>query len=169
MSARRIRGSFLLEQLTSLLLIFPAIVLGVAFMQLFLGLPFPMYGTLLSLIVAATAQYLPYGMRFAHAGAMQIRMEREEAAASAGASRFQIFRRVIVPLLLPAILTSWLFVTLLCVRGVALPILLAGPDSQVVAVMLYDLWVNGQINELAAFGVVWTFLMTIIGVLFHIL
>ena len=169
MSARRVRGSFLLEQLTSLPLIFPAIVLGVAFMQLFLGLPFPMYGTLLSLIVAATAQYLPYGMRFAHAGAMQIHMELEEAAASAGASRLQIFRRVIVPLLLPAILTSWLFITLLCVRGVALPILLAGPDSQVVAVMLYDLWVNGQINELAAFGVVWTFLMMIIGATFHIL
>jgi iron(III) transport system permease protein len=49
-----------------------------------------------------------------------------------------------------------------------LPILLAGANSQVVAVMLYDLWVNGQVNELAAFGVVWTMLMIVVGATFHI-
>ena len=169
MSARRVRGSFLLEQLTSIPLIFPAIVLGVAFMQFFLNAPFTIYGTLISLIIAATVQYLPYGMRFAHAGAVQIHSELEEAAALAGAGPLQRFRRIVLPLLLPAILTSWLFITLLCVRGVALPILLAGANSQVVAVMLYDLWVNGQVNELAAFGVVWTMFMILVGALFHIL
>jgi hypothetical protein len=35
--------------------------------------------------------------------------------------------------------------------------------------MLYDLWVNGQVNELAAFGVVWTMFMILIGAMFHIL
>ena len=168
MSARRVRGSFVLEQLTSIPLIFPAIVLGVAFMQFFLNAPFTIYGTLISLIIAATVQYLPYGMRFAHAGAIQIHPELEEAAALAGANSFQRFWRIVLPLLLPAILTSWLFVTLLCVRGVALPILLAGANSQVVAVMLYDLWVNGQVNELAAFGVVWTMLMIVVGATFHV-
>mgnify|MGYP006282123375 CR=1 FL=1 len=168
MSARKVRGSFILEQLTSIPLIFPAIVLGVAFMQFFLNAPFTIYGSLISLVIAATVQYLPYGMRFAHAGAVQIHIELEEAASLAGAGSLQRFRRIVMPLLLPAILTSWLFITLLCVRGVALPILLAGPDSQVVAVMLYDLWVNGQVNELAAFGVVWTMLMVLVGMLFHV-
>jgi iron(III) transport system permease protein len=77
MSARRVRGSFILEQLTSIPLIFPAIVLGVAFMQFFLNAPFTIYGSLISLVIAATVQYLPYGMRFAHAGAIQIHPELE--------------------------------------------------------------------------------------------
>lgn len=169
MSARRMHGSFILEQLTSAPLAFPAIVLGVAFMQMYLYLPFVIYGTLASLVVAATVQYLPYGMRFSHAGAMQIHLELEEAAATAGANQFQVFRKVVLPLLLPSVLMSWLFVVLLCVRGVALPILLASPKSQVVSVLFYDLWINGQVNELAAFGVIWSVLMIAVGICFYVL
>ena len=169
MSARRLRGSLLLEQLTSAPLAFPAIVLGVAFMQTFLNMPIAIYGTLISLVIASTVQYLPYGMRFSHSAAMQIHRELEEAGASAGATRFQIFLRIVLPLLMPVVLMSWLFVVLLCVRGVALPILLAGPNSQVVSVMLYDLWVNGQVNELAAFGILWSAIMIGVGVCLYIL
>jgi iron(III) transport system permease protein len=169
MSARRMRGSLFLEQLTSAPLAFPAIVLGVAFMQTFLNMPFAIYGTLISLVIASTVQYLPYGMRFSHSAAMQIHRELEEAAASAGATRFQTFRRIVLPLLMPVVLMSWLFVVLLCVRGVALPILLAGPNSQVVSVMLYDLWVNGQVNELAAFGIIWSAIMIGVGCCLYVL
>lgn len=167
LSARRYRGSWLLDQLATMPLIFPAIVLGVAFLQLFLNAPFAIYGTLTSLVVAATMQYMPYGMRFCYAGALQIHKELEEAAASAGASTFTAFRRVILPLLLPAIATSWLFVLLLSVRAVAMPILLAGPNSQVVAVALFDLWGNGQVTELAAFGIVWSLFMMCVGAIFY--
>jgi iron(III) transport system permease protein len=36
----------------------------------------------------------------------------------------------------------------------------------VIAVSIFDQWVNGQGGELAAFGLVWTVLMTIIACLF---
>ena len=166
LAARRARGAWLVDQLATLPLIFPAIVLSVAFLQLFLNVPAPLYGTLTSLVIAATMQYLPYGMRFNFAGSLQIHRELEEAAASAGASRAIMFRRIVLPLLMPTIITSWLFVLLLSVRAVALPILLAGPNSQVVSVALFDLWGNGQVTELAAFGVVWSLLMMCVGAFF---
>jgi iron(III) transport system permease protein len=72
-----------------------------------------------------------------------------------------------LPLIAPAVVTSWLFVMLMSVRAVAMPILLVGPRSQVVAVTLFDLWGNGQITSLAAVGVVWTALMMGIGVVFY--
>jgi iron(III) transport system permease protein len=56
---------------------------------------------------------------------------------------------------------------LLSVRAVAMPILLAGPRSQVVAVTLFDLWGNGQVTSLAAVGVCWTALMMGIGLVFY--
>jgi iron(III) transport system permease protein len=144
-------------------------VLSVAFLQLFLNAPIFLYGTLTSLIIAATMQYLPYGMRFNFAGALQIHRELEEAASAAGASRTKIFVKIVLPLLLPTIITTWLFVLLLSVRAVALPILLAGPNSQVVAVVLFDLWGNGQVSEMAAFGVIWSmFMMCIGGVLYYL-
>ena len=167
LSVRRYKGGWLLDQLATLPLIFPAIVLGVAFLQLFVNAPFAIYGTLSSLIIAAVVQYLPYGMRFCYAGAMQIHRELEEAAEMCGAKRYATYFRIVLPLIAPAVTTSWLFVMLMSVRAVAMPILLTGPRSQVVAVTLFDLWGNGQITSLAAVGVCWTALMMGIGLVFY--
>jgi iron(III) transport system permease protein len=167
LSVRRYKGGWLLDQIATVPLIFPSIVLGVAFLQLFVNAPIALYGTLSSLVIAAVVQYLPYGMRFCHAGAMQIHRELEEAAEMSGAPKFATFIRVVLPLIAPAVATSWLFVMLMSVRAVAMPILLVGPRSQVVAVTLFDLWGNGQITSLAAVGVVWTALMMCIGVVFY--
>ena len=48
-------------------------------------------------------------------------------------------------------------------------ILLVGPNSQVVAVTLFDLWENGQVTELSAMGVSWMGLMTIASTIFYII
>ena len=166
---RRYRGAWILDQLATAPLVFPALVLGLAFMQIYLSLPFAFYGTLASVILASVVRYLPYGMRYSYAGVLQIHTEIEEAAAIAGASRLTIFRRIVAPLLGPALVTCWLFVFLLSVRAVSMAILLVGPKSQIVAVSLFDLWVNGQTAELAAMGVVWMTFMTTVSALFYIL
>jgi iron(III) transport system permease protein len=165
---RRYKGAWLLDQLATLPLVFPAVVLGVAFLQIFLNTPFGLYGTLTSLVIAALVHYMPYGMRYAYAGALQISSELEEASTISGARDLMTFRRVVIPLLLPPIITSCLLIFLLAVRAVSMPILLVGPDSQVVAVTLFDLWNNGQINELAAMGVTWMAMMTCVSIIFYV-
>jgi iron(III) transport system permease protein len=140
----------------------------VAIMQIFLAVPLPIYGTIWIIVIAFLIGYMPYGMRYAYVGMLQIHHELEEAAGVAGATPFQAFRRVVVPLLAPAVLSGWLFVFLLGARVLSVPILLAGPDSPMVAVAMYDLWTNGQSTELAAFGLAWTALMTVIAGAFYI-
>ena len=46
--------------------------LGIAVMQVFLRIPIPLYGTLGILIWAFVINYLPYGMRYASSGMLQI-------------------------------------------------------------------------------------------------
>ena len=167
-AVRRFKGGWLLDQVATVPLIFPAIVLGVAFLQVFLNSPIFLYGTLVSLVIAATVQYMPYGMRFCYAGTLQIHRELEEAAAISGARRADTFFRIVLPLAAPSITTAWLFIFLLSVRAVAMPILLAGPNSQVVAVTLFDLWGNGQVTDLAAVGATWTGIMMMFGVAFYL-
>ena len=58
---------------------------------------------------------------------------------------------------------------LLAVRAVSLMLLLVGPNSQIVAVALFDFWNNGQIGELAALGFAWTTIMTLFSVAFLVL
>jgi iron(III) transport system permease protein len=168
LAARRRAGAWLLDQLATVPLVFPGIVLGVAVMQIFLRLPIPIYGTIWIIMWAFVIRYLPYGMRYSYAGMLQVHRELEEAAGVSGASQFEALRRVVVPLLTPALAAGWLFIFLLGARVLSLPILLAGPDSQTIAVAMYDLWTNGQGPELAALGLLWTVLMTAIAAAFHV-
>jgi iron(III) transport system permease protein len=110
---------------------------------------------------------MPYGMRYAFAGTLQIDADLETAATLAGAGRTMLFRRIVMPLMAATLVSAWLVVFLLSVQAVSLPLLLVGPNSEVMAVTLFELWQNGQVTELAAMGVVWIALMTVVSTLFH--
>ena len=80
--------------------------------------------------------------------------------------RLTTLRRIVAPLLTPALVAGWLFIFLIANKELSIAVLLASPGSQVIAVAIFDEWVNGQGGELAAFGLVWTALMTLIACLF---
>jgi iron(III) transport system permease protein len=166
---RRGPGAFVIERLATIPLVFPGLVLGIAVMQLFLRVPIPIYGTLGILIWAFVINYLPYGMRYSASGMLQIHRELEESAEICGASPFMRLRRIVAPLLAPALLAGWLFIFLMAARVLSLAILLAGPRSQTMAVTLFDLWTNGQGTELAALGLMWSMLMAMIAMVFYAL
>ena len=167
LSARRRPGGQLIDQLATMPLVFPGIVMGVAFLMIFLAVPLPIYGTLWALAIAYTVRYLPYGLRYTYAGVLQISNELEEAAGASGATPLQGLRRIVAPLLSPALLSGWLFIFLISTKELAVAVLLAGPSSPVVAVGMYDLWVNGQGGELAAFGLIWAAVMTLVASIFY--
>jgi iron(III) transport system permease protein len=169
LAVRRAPGGWLIERLTTIPLVFPGLVLGVAVMQVFLRVPIPLYGTIGILIWAFVISYLPYGMRYSSTGMVQIHRELEEAAAVCGASALTRLRRIVAPLLAPALVAGWLFIFLMATRVLSLAILLAGPRSQTMAVAMFDLWGNGQSTELAALGLMWSMLMAIIAVVFYLL
>src|SRR5262249_32030162 len=148
--------------------VLPATVLSVAFLHVYVTLPIPLYGTLVSVIIASAVRYLPYGMRYAYAGVLQIHTDLEDAATTSGAGHAFIFMRVVLPLIATALVSCWLFVFLLTVQSVALPLLLVGPGTELIAVTLFDLWQNGQITELAAMGVLWMSFMLVVAAAFHV-
>jgi iron(III) transport system permease protein len=99
---------------------------------------------------------------------MQIHSDLEEAASIAGANKTQLFLRVLAPLLAATLISSWLLIFLLSVQAVSLPLLLVGPGSEIMSVTLFELWQNGQVTELAAMGMLWIALMTVVSVIFHL-
>jgi len=168
LAVRRRPGGWLLDQLATAPLIFPGIVLGVAMIQIYLAVPFALYGTLWAFVIAFTIRYLPYGMRYSAAGVLQIHPELEEAASIAGSPLHTVLRRIILPLATPALLAGWLFIFLIAARDLSLAVILASPSAQPVSAAMFDLWANGQGTELAAFGLVWTAIMTVIAAAFYL-
>ena len=167
LSVRKAPGARVLDQLATTPLVFPGIVLGVGVMQLFLNVPLGLYGTIWIIVWAFVINYMPYGVRYSYAGMLQVHRELEESAAVAGAGQITVLRRIVVPLLAPSVIAGWLFIFLLSTRVLSLPVLLAGPSSQTMAVAMFDLWGNGQGPELAALGLVWSLMMTVIALLFY--
>ncbi len=161
----RVRARTLLDQLVSLPLIFPGVVLGIAILVLYLRSPVPMYGTIWILVLAYVTAYLPYGLRYAHPGILRIHPELEESAQLSGAGWLGVFRRIVVPLVLPALFAGWIFVFLLSLRELSVAALLYTPKSPVIATTMLDLWQNGNATEVSAFGTI----VAALGILFAIL
>ena len=168
LAARRRLGGGVLDQLATMPLVFPGIVLGLAMMELALALPIPLYGTLWLICIAYIVRYMPYGLRYTYAGVLQIHRELEEAAGVSGATLAQRLRRIVAPLLSPALVSAWLFIFLIASKELSMAILLAGPTSHVMAVAMFELWTNGQGGELSALGLIWTLLMTVGASLFYL-
>jgi len=147
----RIPGRWMLDNLASLPLVFPGLVLGLAIMVCYLYVDIGIYGTLWIMLIAYVTRFLPYGMRYNSASMLQIHKELEESAAMSGASWSMMFRRVV--LLKPGLLAGFIYVMIVSIRELASSILLYSPGSEVVSIMIWELWQNGQYVELSALGV----------------
>src|ERR1700746_486287 len=106
----RIPGRWLLDNLASLPLVFPGLVLGLAIMVCYLYVDIGVYGTLWIMFIAYVTRVLPYGMRYSLASMLQIHKELEESAAMSGAAVSEPFRRIVLPLLKPGLLAGFIYV-----------------------------------------------------------
>ena len=163
----RLRGRWWLENLGTLPLVFPGVVLGVAMLRTYLAVPIPIYGTIWIIATAFIARYMPYGIRFGEAGLLQIQRDLEESAQVSGASFVGVLRRIVVPLMMPALFGGWIYVFLLSVKELSLAVLLYGPQSVVISATMFELWQNGQITELSAFCIIVTTIFIALGLVFY--
>ncbi len=146
-------GRWMLDNLASLPLVFPGLVLGLAIMVCYLTIDIGVYGTLWIMFIAYVTRFLPYGMRYSSASMLQIHKELEESAAMSGASWAMTFRRIVLPLLKPGLLAGFIYVMIVSIRELSSSILLYSPGTEVVSIMIWELWQNGQYVELSALGV----------------
>jgi iron(III) transport system permease protein len=149
----RLRGRWLLDNIASLPMVFPGIVLGLAIMILYLYLPIGVYGTIWILLIAYITRFLPYGLRYNTTSMLQIHKELEESAAMSGASWLTTFRRIILPLLKPGLVAGWIYIVIVSIRELSSSILLYSPGTEVISILIWELWENGQYVELSALGV----------------
>ena len=153
-------GRWVVDGLASAPLVIPGLVVGVALLFVYLRSPLPIFGTIWILLIAYLTRYMPYGMRYSTASMYQIGIELEESAQMSGATWWQAFRRVMLPLLVPGLLAGWLYIFLVSVRELSSSILLYTPGNEVLSVVIFSRWEAGQLPQLAALGVLLVLGMT---------
>lgn len=150
----KIPGRQLVDQFAFIPLVIPGLVLGLALSFVYLRSPVPIYGTLFILLIAYCTRYMPYGMRYAVTSMQQISSELEESAMVSGASWWQAFRRVLLPLLAPGLMAGWIYILVVSFRELSSSILLYSPGNEVLSILIFEQYENGQFTVLAALGVV---------------
>ncbi|WP_459799955.1 ABC transporter permease [Herbidospora sp. RD11066] len=150
----KIPGRQLVDQVSFVPMVIPGLVLGLALSFVYLRSPIPIYGTIFILLIAYVTRYMPYGMRYSLTSMQQIASELEESAQVSGASWWQTFRRVLLPLLAPGLLAGWIYILVVSFRELSSSILLYSPGSEVLSILIFQQYENGQFTVLAALGVV---------------
>jgi iron(III) transport system permease protein len=158
-------GRQLIDALTFVPMVIPGLIMGVALLSTYLWLDSntgtAFYGTLWLLGIAYFTRYMPYGMRYAVTSQQQIGAELEESALMSGASWWQTFRRVLLPLLMPGLLSGWIYILVVSFRELSSSILLYTSGTEVLGILIWEQWENGSSVIVAAIGVLMVF--TLIG------
>jgi iron(III) transport system permease protein len=163
----RTKSSGLLETLSFLSFSFPGIVIGVGFMWFFVRTP--LYATIWALLIGYIATYLPYGIRPLSSAFVQIHNHLEESSQVAGASWLTSFRRVIVPLLVPGIVSGWILMATMFFRELTLSVVLSRPGSEVLAVQILRFSEDGQWGRLSALGIIMIVISTLLVTLVNVI
>ncbi|HET9269616.1 MAG TPA: ABC transporter permease [Vicinamibacterales bacterium] len=116
-------------------LMVPHVVLGIALLKFFTMLG--VQGTIGGLAVAHIVLVVPYVLRLVIAAATGFERSIAQAAESLGASRWTVFRRVELPLLMPGVAGGWLVAFINSFDELTMSVFVASPATQTLPVKMY--------------------------------
>jgi ABC-type spermidine/putrescine transport system permease subunit II len=156
---RRFRGRDALSTLMMAPLVLPEIVIAVAFLVLMVTAGVTLgYFTLIASHVLVS---IPYTMLIVRAAASALDLRLEEAAADLGANELQVFLRVTLPILTPAIFTAFLLAATLSFDNFVMSTFTSGVGTTPLPLRIYSMLKLGITPEINALGA----LMVLVNVL----
>ncbi len=162
----KFKGRKSLDYLTWLPSTIPGIVLGLGVFWVFLTTPGikMLYGTHLILILAIIMACITLSVQTVKSNMVQLGNELEEAGRACGASWLYTFRKVILPLVAPAVAVVGLYIFAAAARTASLVALLQTADTKPLSMLQLDYLGGGSFELGSVIGVVILFLT--IGVAF---
>ena len=158
LSRRRAPFSGLVELLAYLPLALPATVIAFNLVKTF-GAATPvtfnhaLAGAWILLPLAYFVRHLPIAVRATQSAFRTLDPSLLDAAESFGAGRVTTFRRVILPLVLPGVLSGALLCFLAGLSEFVASILIYIPENRPIAIAIYDSFYDGSLGEPAALSV----------------
>jgi iron(III) transport system permease protein len=132
----------------------PGTIVGIAYLVAFNDAPLALTGTAFILVVCYVFRYSLAGTRATSAVLAQIDPSIEEASASLGARRDLTFRRVVLPLVRPALLAGMTVLFIRAMTAISATIFLVSLDWSLVTVRILEGITNLELGQASAFSVV---------------
>uniref|UniRef100_UPI0022EA617A ABC transporter permease n=1 Tax=Falsiroseomonas oryzae TaxID=2766473 RepID=UPI0022EA617A len=156
------RGRGTLEFMTMLSFAIPGTVVGVAYVMAFNVPPVELTGTALILIACFVFRNLPVGVRGGLAALAQIDRSLDEASATMGGSALATLRRVVLPLLRPAIVTALAYSFVQAMTAVSAVIFLVSARHNLATVYIVGRVEAGEMALAIAYSTVLIVIMLVV-------
>ncbi len=153
------KSSFLtmiLDTLTMFPYIIPGSVLGIALLSSFNTGLLVLSGTAIIMIISLTIRRMPYTIRSSTAIISQISPSVEEAAVSLGATEFQSFRKIMIPMMLPGVMAGAIMSWITLISELSSSIILYTSSTSTLTVAIYAEVIRSNFGNAAAYSTILT-------------
>jgi iron(III) transport system permease protein len=152
----RYTGRWLLDFLSWLPWSIPGILLGVALLWTFLQtrIFLPIYGTIYLLMIAMVIKSMPFGTQMIKSVLIQLGSDLEEASKVCGGTWFHTFKRVILPLTMPALITVGLVGFISAARDISTVVLLGSGKSRTLSLLMLDFAAGAEFEKATVVAVI---------------
>ncbi|HEX6952979.1 MAG TPA: sulfate ABC transporter permease subunit CysT [Gaiellaceae bacterium] len=153
------RGKSLVNSVIDLPFALPTIVAGLTLLSLYgpnspVGIDVAFTRT--AIVLALCFVTLPFVIRTVQPVLLELDVEMEEAARSLGAGQFTVFRRIVLPNILPGILSGSVLALARALGEIGSVVLVAGSTlhTEVVSIFIFNVIQDGQTPEASAVAIV---------------
>ena len=149
----------------------PGILLGMALLWslLLVHKIFPVYGTVFALAIAMTIAGLPLSVQVIKSFFLQLSDEFEEASRVAGASWFSTYRRILLPLLLPALTVVGLLDFIRAARNISTVVLLATGETRTLSLLMLDFAAGAELERATVVAAITVLLVVVLSLIVRLL
>lgn len=149
------------EFMTMLSFAIPGTVVGVSYVSAFNVPPFDMTGTLVILVICFAFRNMPVGMRAGMAALSQIDKSMEEASLTMGATSDRTLKKVVLPLIKPAIFTALIYAFVTAMTAVSAVIFLVSARYNMATAYIMGRVENGEYALAITYSMVLMLIMII--------
>jgi iron(III) transport system permease protein len=161
LTRQRFVGQAAFEFGTMLSFAIPGTVIGVSYILAFNVPPIEITGTAIVLVVCFVFRNMPVGVRAGMAAMAQIDRSLDEASTTLGARGLTTLRRVILPLLKPAIVAALVYSFVRAVTTVSAVIFLVSAEYEMATTYIINRVINGDYGVAIAYCSVLIVLMLV--------
>jgi iron(III) transport system permease protein len=157
-----VAGRRSIDLLSTLPVAIPGLVIGVAYLWAWIGIPGGLYGTIWILALAFIARFMPDTVKALSTSFLQIHRELEEAAWICGKGMLGTIRTIVLPLASPGVIAAMTLLFVLSIRELGSSLFLYTSNTMVMSVLLLDYYEGGNLGKTAAFSLVQTVLLAVL-------
>ncbi len=165
----RLPGRRSIDVISTLPVAIPGLVIGVAYLWAWIGLPGGLYGTIWILALAFIARFMPDTIKALSTSLLQIHRELEEASWICGKGLLGTIRTIVLPLARPGVIAAMTLLFILAIRELGSSLFLYTSNTMVMAVLLLDYYEGGNVGITSAFSLVQTALLAVLIGIAHFL